>query len=165
MAPLTPPVINPFLQILWMESGDAGAACAVAVATSAKKKQEKLALGGCETFKVSNNFGPAGRRNPPGAVKFDGEVCGPQLAGRTPSPHKGAHGKEASSLFCPNLLAAAKGGHDVEAKAVAEDDSDNVKAKALAKDDSDNDKGASVGRPRCKAGDATGGPGAVVVTG
>jgi len=90
MAPLTPPVINPSLQILRMELGDGGAACAVAVATSAKKKQEKRASGGRETFKVSNTFGPAGRQNPPGAVKFDGKVRGPQLAGRTPSPHKGA---------------------------------------------------------------------------
>ncbi len=112
-----------------------------------------------------NNFGPAGRRNPPGAVKFDGKVCEPQLAGRTPSPHKGAQGKEASSLFRPNLLAAAKGRRDVEAKDVAEDDSDNVEAKALAKDDSNDDEGASVGRPRHKAGDTTGGRSAVVVTG
>jgi hypothetical protein len=165
MAPLTPPIINPSLQILRMESGDGGASCAVAVATSAKKKQEKRAPGGRKTFKVSNNFGPAGHQNPPGAVKFDGKVRGSQLAGRTPSLHKGAQGKEASSLFRPNLLAAAKGGRDVEAKAVAEDDSDNVEAKALAKDDSDDDKGASIGRPRRKAGDATGGHGAVVVTG
>jgi hypothetical protein len=129
MAPLTPPVINPSLQILRMELGDGGAACAVAVATSAKKKQEKRALGGHETFKVLNSFGPAGRRNPLDAVKFDGKVRGPQLAGRTPSPHKGSQGKEASSLFCPNLLAAAKGGRNVEAKAVTKDDSDTVKAK------------------------------------
>jgi hypothetical protein len=118
-----------------------------------------------ETFKVLNNFGPAGRRNPPGAVKFDGEVRGPQLAGRTLSPHKGAQGKEASFLFRPNLLAAAKGGRDGEAKAVAKDDSDTVEDKALAKDDSDDDEGTSVGRPRRKAGDATGGRSAVVVTG
>jgi hypothetical protein len=112
-----------------------------------------------------NNFGPARRRNPLGAVKFDGEVRGPPLAGRTPSPHKGAQGKEASSLFRPNLLAAAKDGCKVEAKAIAEDNSDDVEDKALAKDDSDNDEGASVGRPRRKAGDAMGGRGAVVVTG
>jgi hypothetical protein len=130
-----------------------------------KKEAGKKGLGGRETFKVSNNFGPAGRQNPLGAVKFDGKVRGPQLAGRTPSPHKGAQGKKASSLFRPNLLAVAKGGRNVEAKAVAEDDSDDVKDKALAKDDSDNDEGASVGRPRCKAGDATGGHGTVVVTG
>jgi hypothetical protein len=145
MAPTTSPVINPLLQILWMESGDRGATGAVAVATLAKKKQEKRAPGGRETFKVSNNFGPAGRQNPPRAVKFNGGVCEPELAGGTPSPHKGAQGKEASSLFRPNPLAAAKGGCDVEAKAVAEDDLDDVKAKAIAEDDLDLNKGASIG--------------------
>ncbi len=163
--PRLPPIINPLLQILQMESGDGGAAGAVAVATSAKKKQEKRAPGGHETFKVSNNFGSARRRNPPHAVKFDGGVCEPEHAGETPSPHKGAQGKEASSLFRPNLLAAAKGGRDVEAKAVTKDDLDNVEAKLVAEDDLDDDKGASVGRPRRKTGAATGGHGTVVVTG
>ncbi len=85
-----PPVINPLLQILWMESGDGSPTGAVAVASSAKKKQEKKALGGRETFKVLNNFGPAGRQNPPRTVKFDGGVHEPELAGGTPTPHKGA---------------------------------------------------------------------------
>jgi hypothetical protein len=89
--------------------------------------------------------GRPGVKTPLGAVKFDSEVCGPQHGGRTPSPHKGAQGKKASSLFRPNLLAASKGGCDVEAKAVAEDDSDDIEAKALAKDDSNDDKGASIG--------------------
>jgi hypothetical protein len=161
---MTPHVINPSLQILWMESGDEGAAGAVAVATSAKKKQEKRDPGGRETFKVSNNFGPAGHQNSPRAVKFDGRVHELELAGRTPSPHKGARGKEASSLFRPNPLAAAKGGRDVKAEAIAKDDSDDIKAKAVTEDNSDGDKGLSVGRPRRETGAATGDHGAVVVT-
>ena len=63
------------------------------------------------------------------------------------------------------MLAATKGGRDVEAKAVAKDDLDNVEAKAVAEDDSDNNEGASVRQPRCKTGATTGGCGAVVVTG
>ncbi len=78
------------LQILWMDSGDGGATGAAAVATSARKKQGKKALGGLETLKVSNNFGPAGRRNPPQAAKVDGGVRRPEFAGGTPSPHKKA---------------------------------------------------------------------------
>jgi hypothetical protein len=88
MAPKTPPGINPSLQILWIESGDGGAAGAVAVATWAKKKQEKRALGGHETFRISNKFGPAGRWNPSRSVKLDGGVCKLELAGGTPSPPK-----------------------------------------------------------------------------
>jgi hypothetical protein len=59
----------------------------------------------------------------------------PEFAGGTPSPHKKAQGKEAAFLCRPNsekAFAAAKGGWDLEAKAVA-------------KDNSDDDKGASVG--------------------
>jgi hypothetical protein len=102
-----------------------------------EKKQGKKALGGLKTLKVSNNFGPAGRRNPPRASKFDGEVCKSEFAGRTPSPHKKAQGKEASFLYRPNrekAFVTAKGRRD-------------VKAEAVAKDDSDDDEGASVGRP------------------
>jgi hypothetical protein len=137
MAPTTPLVINPSLRILRMDSGDGGAAGAVAVATLARKKQGKKAPGGLETLKVSNNFGPAGRRNPPRAAKFDGGVREPEFAGGTPSPHKKAQGKEASFLYHPNCekaFATTKGGHDVEAKAITEDDLDY-------------DEGASVGRP------------------
>ncbi len=57
--------------------------------------------------------------------------------GGTPSPHKKAQGKEASFLYRPNhekAFAATKGGRNIEAKAVAEDDSDD-------------DEGASVGHP------------------
>jgi hypothetical protein len=93
MAPTTPPIINPLLRILRMDSGDGGATCAVAVATSARKNQGKKASGGLETLKVSNNFGPAGRRNPPRAAKFDSGVRKPEFAGGTPSPHKKARGK------------------------------------------------------------------------
>ena len=84
-----------------------------------------------------NNFGPAGRQNPSRAAKFDSGVSEPEFAGGTPSPHKKAQGKEAAFLCRPNCekaFAAAKGGHDVEAEAIAEDYSDD-------------DKGASVGHP------------------
>jgi hypothetical protein len=37
MAPTTPPVINPSLRILWIDSGDGGATGTVAVATLARK--------------------------------------------------------------------------------------------------------------------------------
>jgi hypothetical protein len=137
MAPTTPLIINPLLRILRMDSGDGGAGGAVAVATLARKNQGKKALGGLETLKVLDNFGPAGRRNPPRAAKFNGGVREPEFAGGTPSPHKKAQGKEASFLYRPDrkkAFAAAKGGRDVEAKAIAEDDSDD-------------DEGASVGRP------------------
>ncbi len=120
-----------------MDSGDGGTAGAVALATSERKKQGKKALGGLKTLKVLNNFGPAGRRNPPRAAKFDGGVRKPEFAGGTPSPHKKAQGKEAAFLCRPNrekALATAKGKR-------------NVKAEAVAKDDSDDDEGASVGRP------------------
>ncbi len=61
----------------------------------------------------------------------------PEFAGRTPSPHKKARGEEAAFLCRPDrekAFAAAKGGRNVEAEAVAEDDSDD-------------DEGVSVGRP------------------
>ncbi len=107
------------------------------MAMSAKKKQEKRALEGHETFRVSNNFGPARRRNPLRAVKLNSGVCKSELAGGTPSPPKKARGKEAPFLFRPGPFAAAKGGRDAEAKkAVAEDDSDVVKAGIIAEDDS-----------------------------
>jgi hypothetical protein len=102
-----------------------------------EKKQGKKAPGGLETLKVSNNFGPAGRQNPPRAAKFDGGLREPEFAGGTPSLHKKARGKKASFLYRPNhekVFATAKGGRDVEAKAVA-------------KDNSDDDEGASIGRP------------------
>ncbi len=43
----------------------------MAVATSAKKKHGKKALGGLQTLKISNNFGAPGRRNPPQAAKLN----------------------------------------------------------------------------------------------
>jgi hypothetical protein len=61
MALTTPPIINPLLRILWMDSGDGGAAGAVAVALLERKKQGKKALGGLKTLKVSNNSRLAGR--------------------------------------------------------------------------------------------------------
>jgi hypothetical protein len=137
MAPTTPPIINPLLRILWMDSGDGGAAGAVAVATSERKKQGKNAPGGLKTLKVLNNLRTAGRQNPPRAAKFDGGVHEPEFAGGTPSPHKKALGKEAAFLCRPNhekAFTTAKGGRNVEAKAIAEDDTDD-------------DEGASVGRP------------------
>jgi hypothetical protein len=192
MAPTTPPIINPSLQILWMDSGDGGAAGAVAVATSARKKQGKRAPGGLKTLKVSNNFGPAGHYNPPPAAKVDSGVREPEFAGGTPSPHKKARGKEASFLFRLNrkkASATAKGGCDVEAEAVAKDDSDDnkgtsivvgpnrekafaaakgrrdIEAKAVAKDDLDDNKGMSIRHPRRKTRAIKGSHGAVVMTG
>jgi hypothetical protein len=163
---MTPPGINPLLQILWMESGDGGAVSAVAVATWAKKKQDKRAPGGHEIFRVLNNFGPAERRNPLRAVKLDGGVCELELAGRTPSPPKKARGNEAPFLFPPNPFAAAKGKRDAEAtKSVAEDYSDDVEAEVVAEDDSDNDdEGTSGGRYHCKTRAAKGGRGVMGAT-
>ncbi len=77
MAPTTPRIINPLLRILWMDSGDGGAAGAVAVAMSARKNQGKKAPGRLKTLKVLNHFGPAGRQNPPRSAKFDGGVREP----------------------------------------------------------------------------------------
>jgi hypothetical protein len=51
MAPTTPFNINPSLWLLWNSMGDEGAAGAVAVATAAKKKQEKKAMRGLKTGK------------------------------------------------------------------------------------------------------------------
>ncbi len=166
MAPTTPPGINPSLQILRMELDDGGAAGPVAVATWAKKKQEKRAPGGHETFRVSNNFGPAGHWNPSQAVKLDGGVCESELAGGTLTPPKKARGKEAPFLFRPDPFATAKGERDAEAtKSVAEDDSDDVEAEVVAEDNSDDDEGASGGQHRRKTWAAKGGRGAMGATG
>jgi hypothetical protein len=73
MAPTTPPFkFNPPLCLFQDSMRDEGAAGAVAVATSAKKKQGKKAPGGLQTLKISNNFGSTGRRNPLQAAKLDG---------------------------------------------------------------------------------------------
>jgi hypothetical protein len=72
MAPTNPPFkINPSLCLLH-SARDEGTAGEVAVATSAKKKHGKKALGGLQTLKISNNFGAPRRRNPPRAAKLDG---------------------------------------------------------------------------------------------
>ncbi len=119
-------------------------------------------------------------------------MCKPEFAGGTPSPHKQAQGKEASFLFPldrKKASAAAQGGHDVMAEAIAEDNLDNdegasivvgpdrekafaaakgkrdVKAEAVAEDDLDNDEGASVGHLRRKTRAIKGGRGAVAMTG
>jgi hypothetical protein len=42
-----------------------------------EKNQGKKAPGGLKTLKVSNNFGPAGRQNPPRAAKFNGGLQEP----------------------------------------------------------------------------------------
>jgi hypothetical protein len=166
MAPTTPPGINPLLQILWMESDDEGAAGAEAVATWAKKKQEKRAPGGHKTFRVSNNFGPARSLNPSRTVKLDGGVRQSELAGGTPSPPKKARGKTAPFLFRPDPFATTKGERDAEAtKSVAEDDLDDVEAEVVAEDDSDDDEGASSGRHRRKTRAAKGGRGTMGVAG
>jgi hypothetical protein len=149
MAPTTPPSINLSLRILRMDLADGGAAGAVAVATSAGKKQGRKAPGGLETPKVSNNFG---RRNPPRAAKFDGGVREPELAGGTPSPRKKARDKEDSSLDRldqKKAFAAVKGRHSVN-------NASDAKAEVLVEDDSDNND-ASSGRPRRETRAAKGG--------
>jgi hypothetical protein len=102
MAPTTPFNINPSFWLLRNSTGDEGGAGAVAVATSAKKRQGKNAL---KTLKISNNFRSAGRQNPLRAAKLDGG-SGPEVAGRTPrkrskdrTPCKKARGGEESFLF------------------------------------------------------------------
>jgi hypothetical protein len=70
-----------------MDLAEGGAAGAVAVATSAGKKQGRKAPGGLKTPRVSNNFG---RRNPLHAAKFDGGVLKPEHAGGTLSPREKA---------------------------------------------------------------------------
>ena len=61
-----------------MDTGDDGAAGAVALATSAEKKREKKGLG----MRISNNFGSP-RRNPPRSTRTVG-VSEPEVAGGTP---------------------------------------------------------------------------------
>jgi hypothetical protein len=80
MAPVTPFKINPFHWLLQNSMGDEGGAGAVAMATSAKKRQGKKAP---KTLKIWNNFGSAGVETPR-AAKLDGRVSGPQIAGGTP---------------------------------------------------------------------------------
>ncbi len=93
MAPRISLFINPSL---WMSAGDGGAAGAVAMATAARKKQQKKALG---SPKISNNFKPVSRRNLPCLAKGGGGVSEPELAGSTPkkwpqewTPRKKARG-------------------------------------------------------------------------
>ena len=67
MAPMTPFFnFNPSLQLLQNSTGDEGATGTVAVATAARKRQEKKATGDLKTLKISNNFGLAGCENPLG---------------------------------------------------------------------------------------------------
>jgi hypothetical protein len=106
MAPTTPFNINPALWLLRISMGDERGAGAVAVATSAKKRQGEKAL---KTLKISNNFGSAGRQNPPRAAKFDGVLSKPEIAGGTLKKRskdgtscKKAKGGEESFLFCLN---------------------------------------------------------------
>jgi hypothetical protein len=80
MAPTTPFNINPSRRLLQNSTGDEGCAGAVAVVTSAKKRQGEKAL---KTVKIWNNFGSAGVETPR-AAKLDGRVSGPQIAGGTP---------------------------------------------------------------------------------
>ncbi len=61
MAPTTPFNINPSLRLLQNSTRDEGGAGAVAVATSAKKRQGKKDL---KTLKILNNFRLAGCQNP-----------------------------------------------------------------------------------------------------
>jgi hypothetical protein len=132
-----------------MDSADGGAAGAVAVVTSAEKKQGRKAPGGLKTPKDSNNFG---HQNPLHAAKFDGGVRKPELAGGTPSPRKKAQDKEDSSLNRldrKKAFAAVKGRHGVN-------DASDAEAEVLIKDDSDDDN-ASGKRLRCKTRTTKGG--------
>jgi hypothetical protein len=61
MAPTTLFNINPSLRLLQNSMGDESGAGAVAVATSAKKRQRKKTL---KTLKISNNFKLARRDTP-----------------------------------------------------------------------------------------------------
>jgi hypothetical protein len=164
MAPTTPPSIYTSIRILRMDTGDGSAAGAVAVATSAGRKQGKKAPGGLETPKVLNNFG---RQNTPRAAKSDGGVHEPELAGRTRSPHKKARGEEDSSLDRldrEKVFNAAKKRHGIEADASAKDDVNAAEAKDVVEDDSDDD-GASGGGPHCETRAAKGSRSAVATTG
>jgi hypothetical protein len=136
LAPTTPPVINPPLRILCMDSGDGGAAGTVAVATSARKSKEKRPREASQPSRSQTTLGQPGVETPPRTGTVDGGVRHLEFAGGTPSPHEKAQGKEASFLYRPDrkkAFAAVKGRRDVEAQAVAEDVSDD-------------DEGASVGR-------------------
>ena len=62
MAPTTLFNIKPSRGLLQNSMGDEGGSGVVAVATLAEKRQGKKAL---KTLKISNNFGSAGRHNPP----------------------------------------------------------------------------------------------------
>jgi hypothetical protein len=163
IAPTTPPSINLSIRILQMDTGDGGAAGAVAVATSAGRKQGKKAPGGLKTPKVLNNFG---RRNPPRAAKSNGGVHEPELAGGTPSPHKKARGEEDLSLDRldrEKVFTAVKERHGIEANAGAEDNANKAEAKVVVEDDSD-DNGTSGRGPRRKTRAAKGGCNAVSTT-
>ncbi len=167
MASTTPFNINPSLWLLWNSTGDEEGAGAVAVATSAEKRQGKKAL---KTLKISNNFGSAGRRNPPRAAKLDGGVSGPEIAGGMPrkrsedgTPWKKAQGGEESFLLrldCERAYAAASA--KANPPSIAADkynDPENrggapkapakgghgVEAKTVNENDSDNDEITSVG--------------------
>jgi hypothetical protein len=118
---------------------EGGAAGAVAVATSAGKKQGRKAPSGLETPRVSNNFG---RRSPPCAAKFNGGVREPELAGGIPSPRKKARDEGNMSLDrldWKKAFPAGKGRHGINKASDAE-------AKVLIEEDSDDDD-ASSGSP------------------
>ncbi len=103
MAPTTLPFkFNPSLCLLQDSMRNEGAAGAVAVATSAKEKHGKKALGGLQTLKISNNFGSTGCRNPPQAAKLDGggsELGTPRKRPTEGTPRKMARGREVKFPF------------------------------------------------------------------
>ncbi len=81
-------------------------------------------------------MGRPGIKTPPRAAKVDGGVRQPEFAGGSPSPHEKARGKEASFLYRPNrkkVFATVKGGRDIKAKAVAEDDSDDDESTSVGR--------------------------------
>jgi hypothetical protein len=103
--------INPSLS-LSHSAREEGAAGAVAVGTSAKKSHWKKARGSPQTFKVSNNFGAPGRRNPPQAAKLNSaeiELGTPKKRPVEGTPQRMARGGEVKFLFhldCKRVYAA-----------------------------------------------------------
>jgi hypothetical protein len=156
---MTPPVINPLLQILRMESGDGGTAGAVGVATLAKKKLEKGPQEAARPSRSQTTSGQPGVETPRAQSSLTAMFVSRSSRAGHQVPTKGHEAKR------PLPSSAPTSGRDVEAEAVAKDDSDDVEAEAVAEDDSDDNKGASIGQPRCKIGAATGGRGTMVVTG
>ena len=151
MAPTTPIINYPAPRLLRMDTGDDGAAGAVALATSAEKKRGKKGLG----MRISNNFGSP-RRNPPRSTRTVG-VGEPEVAGGTPredpadgTPRKKARSGEAAGALKGGRMAESfEEGDDDADDDINDDDGDDINDDDDDDDDDVNDdEGASVGRRR-----------------